>query len=84
MLFIFISPVVVIACDPKLGLIFVPSILASLATFASVIVPSLTLPIFTDLPIVIIKKSVPAAGAALNIIVDPSKANPGLVDLYRY
>ena len=42
------------------------------------IVPSLTTPISTDLPIVIIKKSDPLAGAALNITDDPLRAKPSL------
>ena len=66
-------------CDPKLGFIFVPSILASLATFALSILPSLTTPIFTDLPMVIIKKSDPLAGAAPNNIESPSRAKPSPV-----
>ena len=71
-------PDVIIFWLPKLGFIFVPSILASLATFALVITPSLGVPISTDLPIVIIKKSDPLAGAALNITDDPLKAKPSL------
>ena len=51
---------------------------APLAILAAVTVPSLGVPILTDAPIVMMKKSAPLAGAAENIISAPEIAKPSL------
>ena len=51
---------------------------APLVSLAAVTVLSLGVPILTEDPTVIMKKSAPLAGAELNIISAPSRANPSL------
>ena len=48
------------------------------AILAAVTVPSLGVPILTDAPIVMMKKSAPLAGAAENIISELEIAKPSL------